>query len=139
MAPRLIGDPLGIGGEEKMKGYDEDFQFVDGVLQVRLSGEFPKELLSQGKNLFQPLIDACTAQECKTALVDARDLKVDFDTVALFQAGNDAAFMARLGLKVALVARKDMIDSFFYNVAYNRGGDLGVFTDLGAARAWLEK
>ncbi len=52
--------------------------------------------------------------------------------------GRDAAFLAHLGLHVALVARKNMIDPFFYDVSFNRGGSIGVFTDMDAALAWLK-
>ena len=121
-----------------MKDYNEDFQLEDEVLHVRLSGRFPHELLSQEKNLFQPLVDACTTHKRKKALIDARNLQVDFDTPALFQAGKDAAFLARIGLRIALVARNDMIDPFFYDVASNRGANLGVFLDIDAARFWLQ-
>jgi hypothetical protein len=99
-----------------MTGYKEDFRFEDGVLHVRLSGKFPNERLGRGENLFQPLIDACSTHNCKKALIDARDSQVDFDTVALFQAGEDAAFLTRVGLRIALLAREDMLDPFFDNV-----------------------
>jgi hypothetical protein len=122
-----------------MGEYNEDFRVVNGVLHVGLSGKFPNELLRSGANLFQPLIDACSQYGCKAALVDARDLQVDFDTMALLQAGEDAASLTHVGLRVAMVAREDMVDRFFADVAYNRGGVIGVFTDVDAARDWLER
>lgn len=48
-------------------------------------------------------IEACRKDNCPTAIVDARELQVDFDTTALFRAGVDAASMNRFGLCVALV------------------------------------
>jgi hypothetical protein len=119
--------------------YNEDFRVEDGVLHVRLSGKFPRELLKKGQNLFQPLIDACSAHNLKKALIDARDLDVDFDTTALFRAGKDAAFLTRIGLRIALVAREDMRDTFFDTVVFNRGGDVRVFTDMDTARDWLQR
>jgi hypothetical protein len=121
-----------------MNRYKEDFRLEDGVLHVRLSGEFPEELLRSGKNLFQPLIDACATHECKKAVVDARELQAHFSTMTLFRAGEDAAFLARVGVRIALLAREDMVDPFFGDVVTNRGGDVGVFTDMDAARAWLQ-
>jgi hypothetical protein len=106
------------------------------VLYVRLSGKFPKEILDRRENLFQPLIRACATHNCKKALIDARELQVDFDTVALLRAGEDAAFLTRVGLCVALVAREDMRDSFFDNVVLNRGGHVGIFTEIDTARDW---
>lgn len=122
-----------------MAGYNDDFRVEDGVLHVRLSGTFPKELLGNEQNLFQPLIDACLAHNCKKALVDARDLQADFGTTELFQAGKDAAFLTRVGLRIALVAREDMRDTFFDTVVANRGGHAVVFTDIDAARDWLQR
>lgn len=122
-----------------MSKYIENFQLLNGVLHVRLAGEFPKEMLGTQKNLFQPLADACLKQGCKRALIDARDLKTDFGTMELFHAGKDAPFLTRIGLRVALLAREDQRDRFFDNVAYNRGSLMGIFTDLSAALAWLQK
>ena len=56
----------------------------------------------------------------------------------LFNVGENATFLTRLGLHVALLARQDMLDRFFENVVYNRGGIIGIFTDMKAARDWLE-
>ena len=130
---------LGIDGTMDANGYNEDFRIEDGVLHVRLSGKFPNEMLGKGMNLFQPLIDACSMYNCEKALVDARELHVDFGTMALFQAGNDASSLSRVGLRVALLAREDMRDPFFDNVVFNRGGDVGVFTDRDAAHKWLQR
>jgi hypothetical protein len=57
----------------------------------------------------------------------------------MFSAGEDASQLSRLHLRVALLARDDMIDPFFKTVISNRDGDVGVFTDKQAALAWLEK
>ena len=120
-----------------MKGYNESFKMEDGVLKVHLSGTFPKELLHEGKNLFQPLMDACSAHNCRKALIDARELQVDLGTMGLFQAGEDAAILAQMGLRIGFVAREDMLDTFFDTVVFNRGGNVGVFTDMHAAEEWL--
>jgi len=117
--------------------YEQDFAYEDGILFIRLSGQFPLELLDSGENLFQPLADACTTYSCNRAIVDARELRVDLGTMGLFQAGEDISDMSRLGFRVALVAREDMIDSFFEDVAVNRGGVVGVFTNIDEARHWI--
>jgi hypothetical protein len=54
-----------------MKDYGVDFQFLDGVLHVHLSGQFPKKLLKTPENLFLPLADACSQYHCKKALIDS--------------------------------------------------------------------
>ena len=122
-----------------MKEYYENFRVEDGVLYVRLSGEYPEERLQQKENIFQPLIDECTAHKCKKAIVDARKLQIHFGTMEMFQTGKDAAFLAFIGLRIALLAREDMIDPFFDDVAFNHGGNIGIFTDMEAARAWLQQ
>ncbi|MGW8247374.1 MAG: hypothetical protein ACWGOV_04615 [Acidiferrobacterales bacterium] len=122
-----------------MSDYNQEFQHKDGVLLVKLSGTFPNELLRSEGNLFQPLIDECQAHNYKLALIDARNLQVHFSTISIFRAGEDAAVLSTFGLRVAIVAREDMIDSFFEDVAFNRGGNVGVFTDMDTARIWLQK
>jgi hypothetical protein len=121
-----------------MSEFYQDFQLDHGILHVRLSGTYPRDLLAQGTNAFQPLIDACAAQNCNKALVDARDLSVQFNTVELYQLGKQAAAMSHLGLRVALVAREDMRDRFFDDVVQNSGGKIGIFTSMDAALAWVQ-
>lgn len=122
-----------------MKDYIEEFKFEDQVLQVRLSGNFPDDLLRKQGNVFQPLIDACATNKCRKALIDARELSVGLNTFQMFDAGENAVIFEQLSLRVALVARDDMIDPFFENVVSNRGGKIGVFTDKEKALAWLGK
>ena len=122
-----------------MTDYIRESMIEDDVLQVRLSGAFPNELLRKEGNLFQPLIDECSTHNCRKVLVDARDLDVHFNTFQMFSAGESAALLSRLSLRVALLAREDMIDPFFETVVSNRDGKIGVFTEKPAALAWLER
>jgi hypothetical protein len=122
-----------------MKMYNEDFRLEDGIMYVRLTGTFPNELFRNKENLFQPLINACSAYKCKRALIDARDLHVDFDTTQLFQSGRDAALLTRDDLRVAIVAREDMRDGFFEYVVRKYGGSMSVFTDMDTALNWLKR
>ena len=122
-----------------MNGYNVDFRFEDGLLHVLLSGKYHNERLGSGGNLFQPLIEACSAHNCKKALIDARELQVDFNTMALFRAGDDAAYATRDGLRIALLAREDMIDGFFEEVVRDRNGLVGIFTDMATACDWLQQ
>ena len=59
--------------------------------------------------------------------------------VALFQVGKDAAYTGHVGLRIAFLAREDMINPFIELVVGNRGGDIAVFTDMDAACTWLQK
>ena len=121
-----------------MENYNREFRYDDGILTVRLTGIFPNELLDKEENLFQPLINECSRRNCRKVLVDARDLEADLGTLGLLQAGKNAASLAHIGLRVAFVAREDMLDRFFESVSFNRGGTSGVFTKMDTAREWLE-
>ena len=122
-----------------MNEFNVDFRFEDGLLYVSLCGKYPKESFLSPKNLFQPLIDACSTHQCRKALVDAREMQANFATLELYRAGLDAVSLTDAGLRVALLAREDMRDPFFDTVVSNRAGVIGVFTDMGAARAWLQR
>jgi hypothetical protein len=125
--------------KNNMDGYNEDFRFEGEMVRVRLSGKFPKDLPGREVNLFQPLVDACSSHNCKKALIDARDLQVDFGTMEMFRAAADAAFVGRVGIRIALLAREAMLDQFFAHVVHKRGENVGIFTDVGAAREWLQR
>ena len=119
--------------------YLQEFRVEGGVVHVRLSGTYPNERLALKENLFKPLIDECKRENCHEAIVDARELQVEFDTVALFRAGVDAAALNGYGLRVALIAREDMISTFFDDVVHNRAAQVQVFTDLESARTWIHE
>jgi len=122
-----------------MSDYNQEFKIEEGLLLVRLSGTFPNELLRSEQNLFQPLIDESLALNCKSVLIDATRLQVTFSTMAIFRAGEDVAVLSSFGLRVAIVTREEIIDPFFEDVAFNRGGTVGVFTDMDTARDWLKQ
>jgi hypothetical protein len=123
----------------KIQTYSQEFHVQDGVVHARLSGTFPNERLAHRENLFQPLIEFCNKNNCRMAIVDARELQVDFNIPALFRAGVDAASMNKFGLCVALVARKDMLSSFFEDVTRNRGARVEVFTEMDRAWTWVNE
>jgi hypothetical protein len=120
-----------------MSTYDVDFRLEGDVLHVRLSGEFPSERLDREGSLFQPLVDACVSHNSKKALIDARDLRIGIDALGVFRAGKDAAALTRVGLRVAILAREDMLDPLFDDVAFNRGGVVSIFMDMDTALEWL--
>ena len=122
-----------------MKQYEQHFRVEGGIVHTRLLGTYPKERLAIKENLFMPLIEECKRENCREAIVDARQLQVEFDTLALFRAGVDAAALNEFGLRVALVAREDMLSSFFEDVTYNRAAQMRVFTDLESAQTWIQE
>lgn len=117
----------------------QDFRVEGGVVHARLSGNYPNERLAIKENLFKPLIDECKRENCRKAIVDARELQVEFDTAALFRAGVDAASLNNFGLHVALIARENMLSSFFDDVIHNRAAKVRVFTDLERAQTWIHE
>lgn len=106
-------------------------------MHVRLTGTFPNDRLADPQNLFAPLVSACRSDDCALAIIDARELHVDFDTLALFRAGVDAAVTTREELCVAMVARPELLSPFFDDVIHNRGAHVHVFTDMEHARFWI--
>ena len=119
--------------------YNQDFRFEDGIVYFHLSGQYTNKELHTRRNAFQPLIDACAEHSSKKAMIDARELQVEMGTFEMFKAGVDIAFVTIKGIRVAIVAREDMIDPFFEDVAANRGGIVGIFTKMDAARQWLTR
>ena len=100
---------------------------------------YPNERLAIKENLFSPLVEECKRANCRHAIVDARGLQLEFDTLALFRAGVDAAALNQFGLRVALIAREDMLSPFFDDVTHNRAAQVRVFTDLESARSWIHE
>jgi hypothetical protein len=128
-----------IGQTATVDRYEQQFRVEGGVLHVRLSGVYPNERLAITENLFKPLMDECRRENCREAIVDARELQVEFDTLALFRAGVDAAALNEFGLRVALIARADMLSAFFDDVTHNRAAQVRVFTDLESAQTWVRE
>ena len=117
--------------------YTLEFRVEQDVMHARVAGTYPTAHVHQEGNRFQPLVEACEQSGCRKAVIDARDLQVNFDTMALFWAGVDAANVSRAGLLIAIVAREEIIDSFFQDVVTNRGARVEVFTDMEDAMAWV--
>ena len=117
--------------------FKQEFRVKDGVMHLRLVGKLPNELLRGEQNVFLPLIKLCEESRCQKAVIDSRDLEVDLDTLEIFRAGVDASDLTRYGMRIALVAREEMMSSFFDDVIHNRAAPVQVFTDLDAAGTWL--
>ena len=122
-----------------MSDYKVDIKLEEGVLHVRLSGQFPYAKLEQPENAYQDFIGACAAHQCDRLLIDARELQARFSTAQLFRAGKDAVSLTLAGIGVAMVTRPELRDTFFDDVVVNRGGRVRVFTDMRAAREWIQQ
>jgi hypothetical protein len=120
--------------------YDQHFSVDGDVLIATLRGQFPKELLQELPNAFSPLADECKLHGLSKALIDARSLEVELDTLQLFQAGKNLSEEPANQLIVAIVAPyKQKIDPFFEIVAANRGAVVKIFTEFDEARNWLDQ
>jgi hypothetical protein len=122
-----------------MNDYKVELKLEDGVLHVRLSGQFPYEKLNQPENAYKGLIDACATHQCDRLLIDSRDLQARFSTTQLYRAGKDAVSLTIAGIEVAMVTRQELRDTFFDDVVVNRGGQVRIFTDINDARDWIQK
>jgi hypothetical protein len=71
-------------------------------------------------------------------LIDCREARFQIDIFGRFQIGEYAALkLAGLRVRVALLAREEMITRVIENTAYNRGLRMFTTHDEDAARAWL--
>src|SRR5215831_7683114 len=122
-----------------MNDYKVEFKLEESFLYVRVSGQFPNEKLEQPGNAFQRFIDACLTCQRNKILIDSRELQAHLSTTQLFRAGTDAVSLTSAGIWLALLTRKDLRDPFFEDVVANRGGHIGVFMDINAARNWLDR
>jgi hypothetical protein len=111
-------------------------------LHIRCRGEYrPGALLDVYKKAFR----MAEREGMPGVLIDIRDLGGDPPTLMeRFEQSNQVAEMQvnsgkRIG--IVIVGREPMIDPerFGETVALNRGATGGVFTDLNAAVAWIEK
>jgi hypothetical protein len=124
---------------EAMNDYKMEAKLEDGVLHVRVAGQYPYAKLEEPGNIFQRYIEACCVCQCNKVLIDSRELQARFSTIQLFRAGKDAVSLTAAGIWVAMLTRPDLHDPFFEDVVANRGGRIGIFTDMDTARAWLGK
>ncbi len=122
-----------------MKPYERDFRVEGNLLRVTLAGSYPKERLEGRANVFDPLIEACRDDKCRGAVIDARELDVELDTLEQFRAGMDAASLNQYGFYVAFVARQEMHSGFFRDVMHNRGALAAIFTDMDSAMNWIRE
>jgi hypothetical protein len=70
-------------------------------------------------------------------LCDATAITPPLGAFERFEVGVELARAADRRLKLAVVARAELIDHVFENVARNRGASVAVFADEAAALQWL--
>ena len=88
--------------------------------------------------LLDELLALSTTTQIKNVLIDARQITVPLNTMAIYRLG--LALAARLSpeYKLAVVMSNQAgTDAIFETVVAGQGLNMRYFTKLGAARAWL--
>jgi hypothetical protein len=103
-----------------------------GYLVLKASGQWDSDSIPQGEAL------RAVAQERDhtRVFIDARELSQPTKEMDRFFVGELAAQHWQ-GLKVAVLARPEILDRFAENTVVNRGAYFAVFSDEDAALEWL--
>jgi len=112
----------------------------DDYLLVRYSGKLTSDNLPQDFPSLEQLVDHCTKQECKKALLDTRELSADIDFFDLYDVGLQFGKIRGERVKFAILAGKKEISTdgnFIEDVAVNNGASIKFFTIKEKAIGWL--
>jgi hypothetical protein len=102
------------------------------------TGEFSVDM---GMECIDALVEACVKHECYKAILDCSHMSGEMGIFQRFQVIQHAEVTRDIALKTAILARDEQVlpDKFAETVAINRGINLRVFTDIDAAKRWLEE
>ena len=116
-----------------------DFDFRDGVLYVKVSGEDDSvdDVIGYG----QAVIQQALQHNATRILSDETDLVYRIGTFDVFASAKALAENAPRIVRAALVVNPVQIKDarFFETVAINRGLDVRMFTSFEEAKTWLLK
>jgi hypothetical protein len=116
----------------------ESFQIAEGYAIYRPTGNVS---LQEAISLISQAITFAKNSQIRRLLVDSTKLTGfgPIGTVDRYQMGEQLADAGRLSVRLAMVARAELIDPhrFGVTVARNRGLDVDVFTSEATALAWL--
>ncbi len=87
-------------------------------------------------NEFDKLADFCHKNNCRNLLFDMSGLNSPLPDWDRFKTG-EAIADKLMGIKLASFSKASFTNGFTINVAFNRGMDIKVFTDLEEALKWL--
>ena len=110
------------------------FQEKGNYLATELRGEFDLEALRES---FTAIRDRAMQTETKLILIDAFGLSAPKTKFDRFRAGEAAAELLPLPMKVAALYRAELITKFAENTAVNRGAEVLVCSDRDIALQWL--
>ncbi len=115
----------------------DDFQTVvtadHGFVRMTVSGPYTRARFGR---LIQRVADEAGSRGIPRTLVDLTAVPLSLSTMDRYEIGV-AAGRLLLGIKVAVIATRAVVDHFAETVARNRGAVVGVFTEEAAALKWL--
>ncbi len=97
-------------------------------------------ILTDKTAAFMAIAAELAARPIKAALIDLREVPGPFTFMDRYQVG-EAAGRYLAGTPIAAVLTEEQVDPERIGrlVARNRGANIEVFTELGAAQAWVQK
>ena len=90
-----------------------------------------------GLSFLQEFADACKRENFEKALIDGLNLECPISIWDRYQLGEEYIRLVGTKIKVALVAKRDLIDLTMENVVVNRAGNFKIFHDMESALKWL--
>ena len=85
----------------------------------------------------QEIADMCRNENLDKVLVDMRTVRESISIIDRYTAGVNVANVIGPKIKVAVVAREDIITYVAETAAVNRYGKMKLFSDLNEAMKWL--
>jgi hypothetical protein len=125
----------GLDGVPAMNGLEINVVEEDGILRFALKGPGTHANLIQAAATIN---SETKAREVWNVLCDTTAITAAPGAFEKFEAGVELARGADRRMKMAVVARLEVIDYIFENVARNRGVSVAVFRDEVAAMQWLK-
>jgi hypothetical protein len=110
------------------------YRETPGYLVARVSGHWMEW---NAKDAIEEVSEEASRRGLTKILLDLRDLSGPDTEMTRFYSGEHIAKMWRPPLKVAAVAKAELINRFAENVAKNRGALFSVFSDEESALHWL--
>jgi hypothetical protein len=109
----------------------------EGYIRFDYTGEFNEVM---GKTCINAMVEACSQVQISNALLDCRNMIGEIQIFDSFKVAEYGVKMWGIISKTALVGREDQMlsDNFVENVAFNRGVNLKIFTDVDEAIDWLK-
>jgi hypothetical protein len=107
-------------------------------IRFDFTGDFSEVM---GKRCIDAMVEACSQVQISKALLDCRSMTGEIQTFESFNVAKYGVNMIGIISKTALVGREDQMfpDNFVENVAFNRGVNLKIFTDVDEAIDWLKE